>query len=174
MMLRRLPLPFGRYPATVGMPFAGCRLFDSHTLGEVSGLIHVFAEIVGHFIAEQLHGRERQKRAERAPRGGNRPQVLHMQIRPRIGQRDDRPSAGLHFHDIRFDLWKQRIIEGKGKSREFRLDQGDGPVLHLPGGIALRVDVGNFLELQSPFQREGEGMSAPQIEKAARGRIQRG
>ena len=94
MMLRRLPLPFGRYPATVGMPFAGCRLFDSHTLGEVSGLIHVFAEIVGHFIAEQLHGRERQKRAERAPRGGNRPQVLHMQIRPRIGQRDDRPSAG--------------------------------------------------------------------------------
>lgn len=41
---------------------AGCRLFDSHALGEVSGLIHVFAEIVGHFIAEQLHGREAPKR----------------------------------------------------------------------------------------------------------------
>ena len=155
------------------MPLAGCRLFDSHALGEVSGLIHIFAEIVGHFIAEQLHGRERQKRVERAPRGGNRPQMLHMQIRSGIGQRDDRPAAGLHFHDIRFDLRKQRIIEGKRKGWKFRFNQGYGPVLHLSGGIPLRVDVGNFLQLQSAFQREGEGMAAPQIEEAVRGRIQR-
>ena len=77
-------------------------------------------------------------------------------------------------HHTRFDLRKQRIIEGKRKGREFRFNQGDGPVLHLSGGIPLRVDVGNFLQLESAFQREGEGMAAPQIEEAVRGRIQRG
>ena len=58
--------------------------------------------------------------------------MLHMQIRSGVGQRDDRTAAGLHFHDIRFDLRKQRIIEGKRKGREFRFNQAMGPCFISP------------------------------------------
>jgi hypothetical protein len=35
-------------------------------------------------------------------------------------------------------------------------DERDGAVLHLGGGIALGVDVGDFLQLERAFERDGE------------------
>ena len=51
--------------------------------------------------------------------------------------------------------------------RHVLVDEGDGPVLQLAGGIALGVDVGDLLELQRAFERER--IACP----AARGRARR-
>ena len=100
--------------------------------------------------------------------------MLHMQIRSGVGQRDDRPAAGLHFPPI-FDLTFGNNASLKASAKVgIPVQSGRWPVLHLSGGIPLRMDVGNFLQLQSAFQREGKGMAAPQIEEAVGGRIQRG
>ena len=49
--------------------------------------------------------------------------------------------------------------------REFLVDQRVGAVLHLAGGIAFGVDVGNLFQLQRPFQRDREVDTAPEKQK---------
>ena len=41
-------------------------------------------------------------------------------------------------------------------------------MLHLARGIALGVDIGDFLELQRPFERQRKSAAAPEIEYVAR------
>ncbi len=41
-------------------------------------------------------------------------------------------------------------------------------MLHFAGGVALGVDVGNFLELERAFEGDGEMDAATEVEKIAR------
>ena len=45
------------------------------------------------------------------------------------------------------------------------VDQRVGAVLHFAGGIALGVNVGNFLELQRAFERDGVVDAAAEIQE---------
>ena len=54
-----------------------------------------------------------------------------------------------------------------GHGRHLGVDQRDGTVLHLGGGVALGVDVGDLLELQRPFECRGVVVSAPQADEGA-------
>ena len=55
---------------------------------------------------------------------------------------------------------------GQRKTDGVRIDERDGAVFHLRGGIALGVDVGDFLELQRAFERDGEVDLARQEQEA--------
>ena len=47
--------------------------------------------------------------------------------------------------------------------RHLLVDQRDGTMLHLAGGIALGMDIGDFLQLQRAFQRQREALPTPHI-----------
>ena len=53
----------------------------------------------------------------------------------------------------------------QGYNWKVSIDERVGPMLHLPGRIALGVNVRNLLQLQGSFQRDGILDPAPQIEK---------
>lgn len=42
-------------------------LFHRYAFGQVAGLVHVLAEVIGHFIAEELHGGQGKKSGEGSP-----------------------------------------------------------------------------------------------------------
>ena len=51
------------------------------------------------------------------------------------------------------------------------LDQRNGSVLQLPGGVGLRVNVGDFLQFQRPLQRDGIVDSASDKENVIRSQV---
>lgn len=101
------------------------------------------------------------KPARGAGRAWNNPRIVHGQVQPRIGQGDDLALAGLHFHDIGFDLGEERVVQGQSKGGKGRVNKRDGPVLHFTGGIAFGVDVGQFLELEAPSRARGKQCPRP-------------
>jgi hypothetical protein len=56
---------------------------------------------------------------------------------------------------VRHGLFEDAVVRGDDDDRHRLVDQRDRAVLQLAGGIALGVDVGDFLQLQRPFQASG-------------------
>ena len=54
---------------------------------------------------------------------------------------------------------------GNDNDGHVTVNQCDGAVFHLGGGIALGVDIGYFLQLQGPFQCYGIAESSAQVEE---------
>ena len=72
---------------------------------------------------------------------------------PGLGGQGQHPrAAGLYLHHIADRLIQQRQIGSHSDHRRSLADQGDGAVLQLTGGIGLRVDVADLLQLQAPLQ----------------------
>ena len=57
------------------------------------------------------------------------------------------------------------ITRGNGDDGHRLVNQRDGAVLHLSGGVALGVDVGNLLQFERPFQCDGVIDAPPQVEE---------
>ena len=75
---------------------------------------------------------------------------------------DDDAVAGLHFLDVGDALFVAGhgsgiglVARGQDDDRQIFVDQGVGAVLHFAGRIAFGVDVGNFLQLERAFERDG-------------------
>ncbi len=66
---------------------------------------------------------------------------------------DHDPAAGLHLFDVREDLLIHAVLPGKHHDGHVLVDKRDGPVLHLAGRIPFCVDIGYFLQLERPFER---------------------
>lgn len=64
-------------------------------------------------------------------------------------------APGLDLLDVAHHFVKQRLIAGQGDHGTVLFNEGNGAVLELPGGIGLRVEVGNLLELQGPLHTGG-------------------
>ena len=71
------------------------------------------------------------------------------------------PDARLDFLQVRQRLlvahaWIRvvHVVGGEHDHGQVLIDQRVGAVLHLAGGIAFGVDVGNFLELERAFERD--------------------
>ena len=45
------------------------------------------------------------------------------------------------------------------------VDKRVGAVLHLAGGIAFRVDIGNLFQLERALERDGEMNAAAEVQK---------
>ena len=69
---------------------------------------------------------------------------------------DHRPAARGHFLQVRGGLFEHLIHRGEGDDRRQFVDESDGPVLQLAGGIALGMDVADLLQLQRAFHGQRE------------------
>jgi len=92
------------------------------------------------------------------------------------GDGDDAAAAGGYFLDVAEGLF---VLEDRGRVRgvfgrdaddgEGFVDEGVGAVLHLSGGVAFGVDVGDFLELEGSFEGDGVVDAAAEEEEVLRG-----
>ena len=73
-------------------------------------------------------------------------------VSPLRGEGDDRAAARLGFLDVALHFLEDVIVRGDRDHRHLLVDERDRAVLHLAGGIALGVNVGNFLQLERAFE----------------------
>ena len=66
------------------------------------------------------------------------------------GQGQHLGAPGLHLHHVAHGLVEQRAIGAQGNDQRALLNEGDGAVLQLAGGVGLGVDIADLLELQAP------------------------
>ena len=76
-----------------------------------------------------------------------------------------RPAAGEDLVRVAHHLVPDLRLGGKDHGGNVRLDQGDGAVLHLRRLHALRVDVGDLLQLQRPLERRRVFVEPPDVEE---------
>ena len=61
----------------------------------------------------------------------------------------------LDLLEVALHLLEDLVAGRQGHHRHLLVDQGDGAVLHLAGGVAFGVDVGDLLELERAFEGDG-------------------
>ena len=66
--------------------------------------------------------------------------------------------------DVADHLFVHFVLGGDEHHGHGVVDQRDGTVLHFSGGVALRVDVADFLQLQRALKGDGKLVSAPEVE----------
>ncbi len=88
------------------------------------------------------------------------------------GDGDDDAVAGFHFFDIgdaffvARDGFRVGVVAGcQNDYWKIFVDKSIGAVFHLAGGVAFRVNVGNFLELEGAFESDGIVDAAAEVEK---------
>src|SRR5215831_20883085 len=145
----------------------GCSsLFHRDALGEVARLIHVTAAEDGHVVGQELKRDDRQERREELGRRGDGQHVIgpaaHLVIAA-IADGDDLAAPRAHFLDVAHHAVVARVARSEGDDGHPLVDERDGPVLHLAGGVALRVDVGDLLELERSL--EGDRILHPAAEE---------
>src|SRR3990172_3025027 len=89
----------------------------------------------------------------------------HLVI-PAMADGDDAAAPGLGL----FHIARHPVVGAVPRSeRDYRhalVDERDGPVLHLTGGIALGVDIGDLLELERALERDRVLDPAAEVEEA--------
>ena len=110
-------------------------------------------------IDERRHGRRHLGQDQRLHRvDGGRLASL------RVGDQDDAAAARGDLLHVGHGLLEDAVVRRDHDHRHVLVDQRDRAVLQLAGGIALGVDVGDFLELQRAFERQRIAGAAAEIE----------
>src|ERR1017187_6534396 len=156
-------------------------LFDGHALGEIAGLIDVAAAAHGDVIGQELQRHDFQNRREQFMGRRDFDDVIgdFPYVPVALGdQRHHDAFARLHFLDVRQRFFVEDaafraggIVRRHDHHRQVLVDEGVGPVLHLPGGITFGVDIGDLLQLERAFESDGE-VHAPAEEEEVRGAVQ--
>jgi len=142
------------------------RLFHRHALRQVPRFVDIAAFGRGDVVGEQLQRDDRQDRRKHGRNARHVDDVVGVVSDVFVafgGHGDDTPFARADLFDVRDDLVIHGVLDGDDYDGHARFDQGDGSVLHFRGGIALGVDIGDFLEFQRAFQGDGEVDAASQI-----------
>src|SRR3982750_515843 len=71
-------------------------------------------------------------------------------------------AARTHFLNVRFQLFEERVVGGHGNDRHLISNERERAVLQLAGGIGLRVNVRDFLELECALESNGKMTAAPE------------
>src|ERR1700730_7481921 len=132
-------------------------LFHRDALGEVARLVDIATPCHGYVIREKLEGDDRhQGRQELRCRGHDERVVRsadHLLI-PSMADDDDTASPRLDLLHVSYHAVVAAVSRSESDHRHALIDERDGTMLHLPGGIALGVDVGDLFELERPFERD--------------------
>src|SRR3546814_3847037 len=83
-----------------------------------------------------------------------------------VRQQDHLAAARRHLLHVGGGLLEQRPRGGADDDRHVLVDEGDGAVLHLAGGVALGVDVADLLQLQRSEEHTSELQSLMRISYA--------
>ena len=104
-------------------------------------------------VTEQLHRDHGQQRAEELIDLGHRQQgVEEVGVGALGGHADQLGIAGLSLLGVGEHLLEHQARHGDRHHRHPGIEQGDRPMLHFAGRVALGVDVADLLELQGAFQ----------------------
>src|SRR5579862_2319103 len=152
-------------------------LFYGDGLREVTWLIHVAAAAYGDVISEKLQRNDFKNRREQLRRRRNFNRVIRGAARKPVAFRhysNNDSISSLHLLQIRNGL----LVAGHGSSIRFvacsdddngqiLVDERVRAVLHLSSGVAFGMDVRNFLQLESAFQRDRIVNTTPEVKEIA-------
>lgn len=110
-------------------------------------------------VAEELHGDAHEDGLDDFMAFGNADDFVHEilgEFAVLGGDADDFSFACLDFLYVGEALFEDFAGGGEEDAGAVFADEGDGAVFHFSGGVALGVDVGNFLEFEGAFESDGE------------------
>ena len=81
--------------------------------------------------------------------------ALHFLTERLRGQRQHLGPPGLDLHHVAHGLIEKRRVGPQRDDQRSRLNEGNGAVLQLTGGVCLGVDIADLLELQRALQAHG-------------------
>ena len=81
-----------------------------------------------------------------------------------VAHQDQPPAAGSDLLHVRNRLVEHAVVRRDHDDRHGFVDECDWAVLEFARGIALGVDVGDFLELERAFERDRIAGAAAEIE----------
>ena len=84
-----------------------------------------------------------------------------------VGQGDNAPAARLDLFHIAERFLVHRVFGQQDDNRHLIVDQGNRSVLHLPGRIALGMNIRQFLELERALKRNRIVDAPPEIQEVA-------
>src|SRR5680860_57464 len=134
------------------------KLLHSHALGEIARLVGRQTSLLGDEVGEHLqwnrveHGTQQRLgcgHLEELVRDVTRALVTASRNQNRLR------TARSHLCDVRQHLLVERLARHYSDYGYALLDEGYRAVLELARGIALRVQIADLLELQCPFQSNG-------------------
>ena len=148
------------------MPFSGklyffffiSLLFHRHGFCQVSRLIHITALPHSHIIAEKLERDDRQGIGKERIRLGNVNDIIRCLFNFPVsftGHGKHKCASRFYLYHIADGFLVQRGLRGYRRHKRSFLYQGYCAMLQFSRRIGLRVDIGNFLQLQRAFHGNG-------------------
>src|SRR5258708_11703801 len=136
---------------TIPVELPEWRLLDGDGFGEVAGFVNVATAGDGDVVGEELQGHDGEDGVNGFEGFGDVKHVvgnLGDLVVAFGGDGDDGAFAGADHGEVGHGFVVHGVLGDKEDGGGFGVDEGDGAVFHLGGGIALGVDVGDFLELE--------------------------
>ncbi len=141
-------------------------------------MVDVAASADGDVVGEELEGDDFEDGEEELGGGGDFEDVLDELVDVGVafgGDGNDAAAAGGDLLDVGEGLFVLEdgggvggVLGGDDDDGEGLIDEGVGAVLHLAGGVAFGVDVGDLLELEGAFEGDGVVDAAAEEEEVAR------
>ena len=142
-------------------------------------MVYVAASTDGYVVGEELEGDYFEDGEEEFGGGGDVDDVFDELGDVGVafdGDGDDAAAAGGYFLDVAEGLFVLEdragvvgVLGGDADYGEGFVDEGVGAVLHLAGGVAFGVDVGDLFELEGSFEGDGVVDAAAEEEEVAGG-----
>ena len=126
--------------------------------GEVAGLVDIQTLRDAHVIAEKLKGNHGKTADEVAVDLGDIDRkvvgILDIVV-PVAGQAHEIGAAGLALGHVADGFLIEIALRQNADDQGVVLDQADGAVLHLAGGIGLAVNIADLLHLEAALEADG-------------------
>src|SRR6185437_8636873 len=152
-------------------------LLDGYAFCQVAGLVYVAAAADGDVVREELQGHDFEDGEEQLGRGGDVDDVFDEVLDLAValgGDGDDAAGAGGDLLNVGEGFFVLEdgggvvgVLGGDADDGEGLVDECVGAVLHLAGGVAFGVDVGDLLELEGAFEGDGVVDAAAEEEEVA-------
>ena len=146
-------------------------LFYGHGFCEISRLIHIIPSLDRGVVSEELHRDDGEDRCDegidsRDTDGLGR--VLCDLCVIEEADAEDFGAAGADFLDIAVHFCADIVLCRYGDDRGLRRDEGEGAMLQFTGRVGLRMDVGDFFQLQCAFHGDRIVDGAAKVENIIR------
>lgn len=133
-------------------------LFDSDGFGQITGLVNVGAVLEGNVVGEELAGDGVGDAGEGIANRGKKKGIGgdFVQMGSIVGSEgEDRAAPGFDLHEVAEHFVEGVPVAAHGDDGKIGVDEGDGPVLHLSGGITLSIDITDLLEFERRLETCG-------------------
>ncbi len=146
-------------------------LFYGHGFCEISRLIHIISSLDRGVVSEELHRDDGEDRCDKGIDSRDTDglgRVLRDFCIIDEADAEDFGAAGADFLNIAVHLRADIILGRHGDDRGFRRNEGEGAMLQFTGSVGLRMDVGDFFQLQCAFHGDRIVDGAAKVENIIR------